>query len=138
MTDRLVLLYAVAATGLASILACAESQRPEPDLCLPDSVAVAVVATPEGRISWDPACPMMSLGVEPLNEDAIWTITTDTSTNSIKPPIDFGVAPAGTYAYGPIEVLDPAHCYEVWLIRSIRKPDGLHYAYAGTTRFCPT
>ncbi len=137
MTSNLGPFGGVTAAALACVLACAESQRPEPDPCRPDSVAVTVLATPEGHVSWDPPCPMMSLGVEPLNGDAIWTITTDTANNGIAPPIDFGVTPAGTYAYGPTTALDPAYCYEVWLIRTIYKPDGLYYAYAGTTRFCP-
>ena len=129
MTGFLLLIY---------VAACTESQEPTLGPCEPDSLAVTVTATPDAVFDWSPSCPMLWLWVQPLNDDVVWYLVSESLDNTISPPVSYGVVPIGARPSRPAPTLDTGSCYHVYVDRAVHKADGVYSSLAGITTFCPS
>ena len=121
------------AVALAS---CSDSTKPSGGGCQEiSSFEVGSGSTP--AFSWTPSCSVTEITVRDLEDTSSsqvkWHVIAD--ANVIRPPVTYGVAPAGaTATIGPDFLI--AHCYQVELY--VRDPLSVNPVYRGGGQFKPT
>ena len=108
----------LAILGAALALGCGEDVSGPGDLedC-PAAVTVAVGSGTTPTFSWQPACRLFFLNVEPAAAGTdLWTIGT-LGENGIAPPVVYGTLPAGATQISGPAVLQPGTAYKVVLGR---------------------
>ncbi len=94
------------------------------------SVGLGVART----FTWSPACAIFALTVTPvIGQQELWTIIGSNNSNSINPPVTYGVEPDGAVETGPAALLEEEVEYRVTLIVL----SGGFEEVAGTETFTP-
>lgn len=124
--------------SLAVVLAsCGDSAGPTGGGC-DEPITITVSSTTSPSISWTPSCTVAVIRVSQLNEpvDSLklkWWVQSE--SNSIRPPVSYGSAPAGsTVLLGP-KALFGGTQYLVELL--VNDPTTGEPFTAGTTQFTP-
>ncbi len=77
------------------------------------TVPLGVVPT----FTWSPECAIFALTVTPvIGQQELWTIISSNNSNSIDPPVTYGVEPDGAVETGPAALLEEEVEYRVTLI----------------------
>jgi hypothetical protein len=82
-----------------------------------EPVALSVGLGVAPTFTWSPACAIFALTVTPeTGQQNLWTIISSNNSNSIDPPVTYGVVPDGAVENGPAELLEEEVVYRVTLI----------------------
>ena len=124
--------------GALVALGCSADNVTDP-VVLPecsDIESITVATGPELSFSWSPACRLMGWNIEPAGSaDDQWLVLSEGS-NSIAPPITYGVVPEGAREIHEAEVLAPGAEYDLHLFKwtGPGAQDGLLIKSASFTR----
>lgn len=102
--------------GLSS-LACGDSPVTEPDVLAVCATTVRVTATAgtTPTFDWSPRCRVGGVLIEPIERGIgdRWSIRSD--SNTIAPPLPYGVEPAGARTVAPPQPLEAGKDYRIVL-----------------------
>ena len=102
---------------LIPVLACSDDEPAAPvtaPVCS-DPVTATVSTDPDVTFSWSPDCRLMGWLIEPANSGSdVWLVLHEGS-NSIEPPITYGVVPAGAREIQEAQDLIPGMEYKLIL-----------------------
>lgn len=105
------------------LLSCTTSTEPavlsctDPSIASGGGVLISVGPSTAPRFSWSPTCKAYSLVVTDSNGATMWGVISD-SGNTLPPPVDYGVLPAGPHSQIKAAVaLQAGKSYAVGLYR---------------------
>ena len=99
-----------------------------------EQVALSVSLGVAPTFTWSPECVIFALTVTSvIGQQELWTIISSNNSNSIDPPITYGVEPDGAVETGPAVLLEEEMEYRVTVIAL----SGGIEEVAGTEAFTP-
>ena len=101
------------------LLGCSGDEPTSPvSECPGDPLSITVTVTPgEVVFSWSPACRLTGWNIEPVGSGADQWLVLYEGSNSIPPPVTYGVVPDGAREIHAAENLIPGNEYELYLVR---------------------
>jgi hypothetical protein len=124
--------------GIVTVLACSDSQAPQPLAECTGPVAVSVGPGLTPTISWTPACRGTALLVDiPGSGTNYWFISTPGDTNGLRPPVKYATVPSGLVAQIAAQSLSTAVQYRATVSRADDSGGIATIVIAGSTTFTP-
>jgi|GEM_PF-3231556 len=129
--------YSMLASLALVVASCGDSAGPTGGGC-DESLVVTVSSTTSPAISWTPSCTVAAIRIsqpsEPVDSLKIkWWVQSE--TNSIRPPVSYGSAPAGaTVLLGPKALFGGTQYFVELLVNDPTTGEPFN---VGTTQFTP-
>ena len=104
------------------VMACSDDDNTTVPVVVPDCSVVdsiTVTAGSELTFSWAPNCRLMGWNIEPAGSGADQWLVLSEGSNSIEPPITYGVVPEGAREIHAAEDLVPGTEYDLYLFKWI-------------------
>jgi len=112
--------------GLLLVMACSD----DTDVIGPGELSectaiesITVTTNPDLSFSWAPNCRLMGWNIEPTGSGEDQWLVFSEGSNSIEPPIIYGVVPDGAREIHAAEVLVPGLEYDLYLFKWIGPGD---------------
>lgn len=108
--------------GVFLLLACSDDDDPAGPVVMPEcSVidSITVTTDPELSFTWSPDCRLMGWNIEPSGSGEDQWLVLSEGSNSIEPPITYGVVPDGAREIHAAEDLIPGVEYKLYLFKWI-------------------
>jgi hypothetical protein len=78
----------------STLAACGDGGGPSQAAPCSGNVTVAVTAAPAPRFSWTPVCAAIQVQVT-QGQQLVWSVTDPGQAGSLRPPMTYGILPAG-------------------------------------------
>jgi hypothetical protein len=103
--------------ALAALLACSSGTGPDPNGACTGPIRVTATNTTTPMVTWSPQCQVNTISfAEPdFGLRALWVVLDPMRGNSIMPPVQYGLVPAGGREQAPAQPMVPGQTYLVQL-----------------------